>query len=103
MNDSHQLELEAIQTAFKEEVETDGIEQATFSLEAGDAYSIDADNNSSTVVFNDSLDSVPGVEPPLPKVETSPFSVNATKPGKTTIECSFTLKNDSINKFVFSN
>jgi len=48
----------------KDEVETDGIEQATFSLEAGDGYTVDADNSSSTVSFNDSLDNLPVVDPP---------------------------------------
>jgi hypothetical protein len=48
----------------KDEVETDGIEQATFSLEAGSGYTVDADNGSSTVFFEDSLDDVPVVDAP---------------------------------------
>ena len=43
----------------KEEIETDGIEQATFTLEAGDGYNINADSSSSTVTFYDSLETAP--------------------------------------------
>ncbi len=48
----------------KDEAETDGVEQATFSLEAGSGYTVDADNSSSTVVFNDSLDDLPAIDAP---------------------------------------
>ncbi|MBE9215249.1 pre-peptidase C-terminal domain-containing protein [Plectonema cf. radiosum LEGE 06105] len=43
----------------KEEVETDGIEQATFTLETGSGYSVDADSSSSLVTFYDSLETAP--------------------------------------------
>ncbi|MEM6402733.1 MAG: pre-peptidase C-terminal domain-containing protein, partial [Cyanobacteria bacterium P01_D01_bin.116] len=60
----------------KDEVETDGIEQATFSLEAGSGYTVDADNGSSTVFFEDSLDSLPVVDPPEGSFPTVSLSVS---------------------------
>ncbi|MGF1674212.1 MAG: PPC domain-containing protein, partial [Rivularia sp. (in: cyanobacteria)] len=43
----------------KEEVETEGIELATFTLETGSGYSVDVDSSSSLVTFYDSLETAP--------------------------------------------
>ena len=45
----------------REEIETDGVEQATFTLEGGDGYSVN-EGNSSTVDFYDSLETAPTPE-----------------------------------------
>jgi len=51
--------LVALRFANKEEPETDGPEDATFTIESGEGYSVNSEMGSSTVTFYDSLETAP--------------------------------------------
>ncbi|KKD36899.1 hypothetical protein WN50_17270 [Limnoraphis robusta CS-951] len=54
--------LIALNLTNKPEIETDGPEDATFTLEAGEGYSVSSEMGSSTVTFYDSLETAPEPE-----------------------------------------